>query len=163
MSSEVESIEPRDFIEPHTLLKRLHGAVNDANEVTKFLEGLGVPATHIVNLRDENATRSRIIQEIEALSKKPEINKDDPILIYYAGHGGLAMANGQWAAKYGSKEIQVIFPYDYDQPKKAYSTERVNCIPDRTIAGLLNELSSKKGDNIVSSGVAQLCPFLKDL
>ncbi|CAE6496427.1 unnamed protein product [Rhizoctonia solani] len=44
----------------------------------------------------------------------------------------------------------VIFPYDYGcrDTESANPGNLVNCIPDRTIANLLNELANKKGDNI---------------
>ncbi|KAG8731337.1 hypothetical protein FRC11_004468 [Ceratobasidium sp. 423] len=111
------------------------------------MSDLGVPANHVVNLRNEQATRKRIIQELQALSNNPSIEHGDPILVYYAGHGGLAKANEEWKDRYGADQIQVIFPFDY-QLKDPESTELVNCIPDKTIAGLLNELAVKKGDNI---------------
>ncbi|KDN34924.1 hypothetical protein RSAG8_12014, partial [Rhizoctonia solani AG-8 WAC10335] len=155
-------------------LGALAGAVNDANDMVKFLmSDLGVPADHIIKICDKEATRERIIQEFQALSNNQKIERGDPILIYYAGHGGLEKANEkiergdpiliyyaghgglekaneEWSDKHGAKHIQVIFPYDYGcrDTESANPGILVNCIPDRTIANLLNELANKKGDNI---------------
>ncbi|QRW26006.1 ICE-like protease (caspase) p20 domain protein [Rhizoctonia solani] len=119
-------------IDEYSSLKALKGAVSDADDVSNFLMAdLGVPSDHIVNLRNEHATRKRIIDEFQNLWSNPHINRGDPILIYYAGHGGLAEANQEWKERYGAKKIQT------------------NCIPDKTIAQLLNKLAAEKGDNII--------------
>ncbi|KAG8725560.1 hypothetical protein FRC11_001807 [Ceratobasidium sp. 423] len=128
-------------------LAKLKGAVADADEVAKLLESeLKVPPAHIINLRDGAATRQNIIISIKSLQNNPQINRGDPILIYYAGHGGVKKATDLWMSKNGANTVQVIFPFDYDN--KDDSPEPIECIPDRTIAGLLNDLSHEKGDNI---------------
>ncbi|CAE6493595.1 unnamed protein product [Rhizoctonia solani] len=135
-------------IDTYPSLHPLKGAVNDADDVSRCLTfDLGIPANNVVNLRNGEATRKRIIQELQALSNNPNIEHGDPILIYYAGHGGLSEANEEWGGRYGGEQVQVIFPFDY-QLKDPESTKLVNCIPDKTIAVLLNELAAKKGDNI---------------
>ncbi|KAJ1301201.1 hypothetical protein OPQ81_003611 [Rhizoctonia solani] len=135
-------------IDTYPSLDVLKGAVNDANDMARYLmSDLGIPPNQVVNLRNEEATRKRIIQEIQALSNNPNIEHGDPIMIYYAGHGGLAKANKEWKDKHGSEKIQVIFPFDY-LLEDLDSAKPVNCIPDKTIAVLLNELAAKKGDNI---------------
>ncbi|CAE6446132.1 unnamed protein product [Rhizoctonia solani] len=136
-------------IDEYSSLKALKGAVSDADDVSNFLMvDLGVPSDHIVNLRNEHATRKRIIDEFQNLWSNPHINRGDPILIYYAGHGGLAEANQEWKERYGAKKIQVIFPYDYGEDTPGTTTVKTNCIPDKTIAQLLNKLAAEKGDNI---------------
>ncbi|CAE6438003.1 unnamed protein product, partial [Rhizoctonia solani] len=137
-------------IDNYSTLPPLRGAVADANAITEFLKSdLDVPAEQIVTLCDGQATRSRIIQEFQALWENKNIQHDDPIVIYYAGHGGLAKANKQWKEISGAQQIQVIFPFDYQQEIPGHiGPIRVNCIPDRTIAVLLNKLASEKGDNI---------------
>ncbi|KAF8752246.1 Caspase domain [Rhizoctonia solani] len=129
-------------------LSKLKGAVADADAFAEFLQSdLKVPAQQIVNLRDNAATRQAIIDSIMQLWSNPHINYGDPILIYYAGHGGARRATEQWKNEKGAHVVQVIFPFDYDV-KENDSSEPILCIPDRTIAGLLNELSNQKGDNI---------------
>ncbi|KAG9096139.1 hypothetical protein FRC07_010978, partial [Ceratobasidium sp. 392] len=87
------------------------------------------------------------MEAFQQLRDHPLISKGDPTLVYYAGHGGCKAASSEWNEKYGYEEIQVIFPHDYNAPDLE-SKEVVNCIPDRTIGMLLNELAAVKGDNI---------------
>ncbi|QRW26008.1 ICE-like protease (caspase) p20 domain protein [Rhizoctonia solani] len=126
-------------------LDRLSGAIADADRVVKFLStNLQVPLDHIINLRNEEASRAAIIQGFFKLRDDPRIVKGDPIFIYYAGHGG------SWREKRNSgaaNEVQVIFPYDYGD-QEMESDRLINCIPDQTIATLLNSLSEEKGNNI---------------
>ncbi|CAE6457555.1 unnamed protein product [Rhizoctonia solani] len=131
-------------------LSNLGGAVADADEVANFLtseSGLRVPPSQIINLRDTTGTRQKIIDSFRLLQETPSINRGDPILIYYAGHGGMRVATEEWVNEGGAHEVQVIFPYDYDV-KVDVSSDPIQPIPDRTIAALLNELSEAKGDNI---------------
>jgi hypothetical protein len=111
-------------------------------------DDLAVPQSHIVSLRDNNATRAAIIGAIDNFSTDVRIKKGDPILIYFAGHGGLTKAEPEWKEKNGSEYIQVVFPWDYD-PSAPEQGESGHPIPDRTIRGLINKLSKAKGDNIV--------------
>jgi len=98
----------------------------------------------IRNLRNNEATRAAIINEIEAFSINDDIKVGDPIVIYYAGHGGSAKTPKGWEA--GGTKIQLLVPWDcfninVGEPK--------NGIPDRTLGVLLSRLASKKVDNIV--------------
>ncbi|KAJ1301208.1 hypothetical protein OPQ81_003618 [Rhizoctonia solani] len=126
----------------------LRGAVNDANEMSNFLTSdLQVPLDHIINLRNESASRANIIKGFRDLRDDPRIKKGDPILIYYAGHGGSQQPSKTLKQAYGPSKIQVIFPHDYAvHPPGA--TEPINCIPDKTIGALLAGLSGAKGDNL---------------
>ncbi|KAF8607165.1 hypothetical protein BDV93DRAFT_552908 [Ceratobasidium sp. AG-I] len=129
-------------------LRPLAGAVADANEISNFLTtDLKVPANHIINLRDESASREAIIQALRSLKEDSRVHEGDPILIFYAGHGGWTEATDEWKARYATDEIQAIFPYDY-KAEVPGSKKVVNCIPDRTIGVLLNELAAAKGNNI---------------
>lgn len=138
-------------IDGYPKLKPLKGAVYDADQVAEFLMGdLMVPPDHITNLRNETASREGILGAFQALRDDPRIKNGDPILIYYAGHGGSSKAPEVWKDKCGTNEIQVIFPYDYELE---VAGSKVNCIPDKTIAAWLNELAQAKGDNLVSTGI----------
>ncbi|QRV98785.1 ICE-like protease (caspase) p20 domain protein [Ceratobasidium sp. AG-Ba] len=132
-------------INDYPKLKHLAGAVADADDVAGFLLGLGVPPGQITNLRNQQATRHAIITAFRELTENPGICVNDPILIFYAGHGGLADAPESWKQS-GYDKIQVIFPYDYNT--KPWFMSEVECIPDRTIQALLNNLAAAKGDNI---------------
>jgi uncharacterized caspase-like protein len=137
-------------IDDYPKLTKLKGAVADANDMESFLiSNLNVPIDRIINLRNDTASRTRIIQAFQELQDDPRIKRGDPILIYYAGHGGLRKAEADWKAKYGADEVQVIFPFDYGVPISG--SESIKCIPDKTVAALLNELAEAKGDNIVSN------------
>ncbi|RXW20808.1 hypothetical protein EST38_g5036 [Candolleomyces aberdarensis] len=114
----------------------LSGAVADANAMKEYLEtSLKVPKDHIVNLRDQAATRRNIISAFEGLRDNDRIKKHDPILIYYAGHGGEL-----WPKDDGNK-IQALIPVDY-------VAEKICPIPDRTVASLVNGIANKRGNNI---------------
>jgi Caspase domain len=100
---------------------------------------LGVPPRQIKILFDTQATRTAIIQEIRALADDDRINFDDPILIYYAGHGSTELTPKGW--KVEDPYIQMIIPQDYG--------DGVYGIRDRTIGLLINRIAEKKGNNIV--------------
>ncbi|QRW26009.1 ICE-like protease (caspase) p20 domain protein [Rhizoctonia solani] len=123
----------------------------DAQQMEMFLvSDLKVPKDHIISLYDRYASRKAIMNAFMMLQKDPRIHEGDPILIFFAGHGGLAEAEPKWRQKYGSSKIQVIFPYDYGLPV-SNSNSSVDCIPDVTIAELLNQLAAAKGNNILYS------------
>lgn len=96
-------------------------------------------------MKNKDATRETIIRELRALHSDKRIQRGDPILIYYAGHGSSTVSPAKWTRTEDQKEngnIQYIVPYDCD--------EWVAGIPDQTIAACLDHLAGAKGDNIVS-------------
>jgi hypothetical protein len=122
----------------------LKGAVADADSIKEFLEhSLNVAKTRIRNLRDAKATRAAIIAEFISLGANPDINVGDPILIYYAGHGGGANPPAGWEAGGSDSKTQMLIPHDYR------SNQDVCGIPDRTVAVLITRIAKAKGDNIV--------------
>ncbi|KAF8993487.1 caspase domain-containing protein [Cyathus striatus] len=126
-------------------VRKLRGAVPDANHVEEYLlKTLEVPSSQITNLRDNEATRARIIQAIDDLAKDKRIEMGDPILIYYAGHGASAPAPPSWEA--GGPEVQMLVPYDFHAIDS--KGHKVNGVPDRTLGVLLTRLAKVKGDNI---------------
>ncbi|QRW13331.1 ICE-like protease (caspase) p20 domain protein [Ceratobasidium sp. AG-Ba] len=130
-------------------LPPLSGAVADAEAVREFLiDSLEVPSSQVISLHDEAASRSGIIDAFHKLKNDVRIQKGDPLVIFYAGHGGSTEAHSDWRFKFGFDKIQVIFPYDY-RMEATGSEGLVNCIPDQTIRALLNQLAAAKGDNIV--------------
>jgi hypothetical protein len=99
---------------------------------------LGIPSSQISNLRDSEATRTAIINEIRAFSTNSYIKKGDPILIYHAGHG--AGSTGK---------IELLVPYDYSRLEDDRDSDHhKDGIPDRTLGTLLEHLARKKGGNI---------------
>jgi hypothetical protein len=79
------------------------------------------------------------------LRDNSKINRQDPILIYYAGHGGEVPSNNE-------DKTQTLIPVDY-------VAEQIFPIPDRTVAALINGIAKKHGNNIVS-GTSSLDPRL---
>jgi hypothetical protein len=136
----------------------LKGAVADADSINEYLEhDLKVQDSHIRNLREAQATRAAIIDEFHALQTNPNIKRDDPILIYYAGHGGEITAPSGWEAGRTDSMTQMLIPHDY-QPKA--DKPLVYGIPDRTISVLISRIAKAKGDNIVRRVTPQV--YLSD-
>jgi hypothetical protein len=128
-------------------IPNLEGAVPDADAVRDYLQKqLGVPSNQIRNLRDSGATRAAIIDGIKAFSFNNKIKEGDPILIYYAGHGGSAGTPKGWEVG-STNKIELLIPYDYSSSLE--DGDPKHGIPDRTLGALLSQLADKKGDNIV--------------
>ncbi|KAG8836257.1 hypothetical protein FRC18_011648 [Serendipita sp. 400] len=123
----------------------LAGAVADAKAVRDFLtEKLGVPEINIQTLHNEEATESNITKGIRGLATNPSITRNDPILIFYAGHGSETAAPEDWESQ--RAKIQLIVPIDHHAKK---DNSEKGCISDRTLNRLLEELAKAKGDNII--------------
>lgn len=124
----------------------LRGAVPDADLVQSYLQKyLSIPDSQIRNLRDSEATRAAILHEINALTTDDRIQRGDPILIFYAGHGSTAPTPKGWES--GGPVIQLLLPHDYLCENE--KGQMIYGIPDRTLGVLLGRLASAKGDNIV--------------
>ncbi len=128
-------------------IRDLSGAVADADAISIFLqETLGVPQGQIKNLRNEEATRLSIEAAIKELGNNPAIKKDDPILIFYAGHGAEAKAPSGWPSANG--KIQMLIPHDFTT-SGSDDSERGQGVLDMKLSHLLTNLAAKKSDNIV--------------
>ncbi|KAG7440921.1 uncharacterized protein BT62DRAFT_909433 [Guyanagaster necrorhizus] len=127
-------------------VRDLKGAVADADAVNTFLqETLFVPKDQIKNLRNEDAARVTIETEIKRLGDNSAIKKEDPILIYYAGHGAEANAPSGWPTDNGM--IQMLVPHDFN-PNASTDFEQGQGLLDRELGHLLADLAMKKSDNI---------------
>jgi hypothetical protein len=141
------SCKPRLFaliigINYYDNVRPLRGAVPDALSVKKYLEdSLKVPSGQIHTLLNKSASRAAIIKAFLSLRDDGRIEEGDPILIYYAGHGGrIPSSEGEVGI------LQVILPQDYCESRENLY---VPAIPDRTIGALIAQIAEKKGDNIV--------------
>ncbi|MBI4530594.1 MAG: PEGA domain-containing protein, partial [Candidatus Latescibacteria bacterium] len=69
---------------------KLAYAVNDAKGMEQTLvEILKIPRDHIITLYDREATKNHIQRVIgDELADPAKVQKDDRVLIFYAGHGG---------------------------------------------------------------------------
>lgn len=140
----------------------LKGAVNDARLVHDFWNRKF--RGRVYSLHNHLATRSNVINSFEMLIDDNMIGPNDPILIYFAGHGTMCeRPRGADPNFWTDKEVQAIVPFDGLPPIPsaqsgvggAISNVRVypqnhEPIPDRTIGALLSLLANKHGDNIVS-------------
>ena len=121
-------------------MQNLKGAVADAIAMKNYLENtLGLSASRIRMLTDEQATRRNIIDALLHLERDDTIRSGDAILIYYAGHGEeviLPLGEEQ-------KKIESVVPSDFDG-------ENVHVIPDYSLGQLVYRIGQKRGDNIVS-------------
>ncbi|RXW17048.1 hypothetical protein EST38_g8799 [Candolleomyces aberdarensis] len=123
-----------DYTHPTEKLRKLKGSVSDADAINQYLQiDLKVPPDQIVNLRNKEASRDKIIAALDDLRDNPRIQSQDPILIYYAGHGGEIPSD--------DGTIQTLVPVDYLHGK-------TSPIPDRTLAALINGIAKKHGNNI---------------
>ncbi|KAK0218653.1 caspase domain-containing protein [Armillaria fumosa] len=127
-------------------ISNLSGAVADIDAVNKFLqETLRVPKDQIKNLRNEEATRLTIEAAIKDLGNNPAIKKDDPILIFYAGHGAETNAPSGWASTNG--KMQMLVPHDF-LPGGSSDSKQGQGVLDVRFSHLLADLAAKKSDNI---------------
>jgi hypothetical protein len=124
----------------------LKGAVPDALSMKQYLESdLGVPPSQIRFLCNAEATRSAIIQEFNSLVADQRIHRGDPILIFFAGHGGEVDAPTDWEA--GGGKIQMLIPHDFQANVDSRVTHGIPT--HRTIGTLLSRIAEKWGNNIV--------------
>jgi hypothetical protein len=126
----------------------LSGAVADADDISELCATtFRVPRDRIKNLRDADATRSNIIKAIRELGDNPLIKSNDPILIFYAGHGSHTAPPEGWPAK---GDVQMILPYNFVSTSTKDSPVDDQGILDLQLARLLNDVAKKKSNNIVS-------------
>ena len=135
-------------IDEYANTSKLSGAVADAKAMKQYLEKhFRVPEANIVSLFNEEASRLEIIKAFRKLRDNELIEKGDPTVIYYSGHGCERPAPDAWGP--GSK-IQCLVPQDYEAVGTELIRDRAP-IPDRVIGALLEDIAEKKGDNILSA------------
>lgn len=99
-----------------------------------------------MSLANGEATRASILETFRThLLDNSSIEKDDAIIIYYAGHGSRAPAPNSWPSTDG--KIETLVPHD--ERRTTPEGEVIHGIPDRTINQLLSALATAKGNNIV--------------
>lgn len=127
-------------------LNTLHGCENDVDAMRIFLMNqMHVPDGQIKVLRSHEATRTAILQEFKRhLIDNPQIKRGDQILFHYSGHGSRM------------RSADPNEPDGWDETLVAYDSRMpgIYDIPDKTLAGLLDQLAQAKskldavGDNI---------------
>ncbi|KAJ7730003.1 hypothetical protein DFH07DRAFT_1066089 [Mycena maculata] len=145
----------------------LKGAVNDAKAFEAFLldqkEGLGVLPSHIVFLRDGQATRAEIMAKFQShlLNNEDIPERGATMIFFFAGHGARMTMDGNESSS--DSKVEVICPVDertytdgnrnggtvnglVDHPGS--NSNYVHAIPDYVLGQLLKMLAMRKGDNI---------------
>ncbi|EKM54566.1 uncharacterized protein PHACADRAFT_258508 [Phanerochaete carnosa HHB-10118-sp] len=124
----------------------LEACVDDAQSMRRWLtQDLHVPREHICLLADAQATKRAIEDKfMDHLVNNPVIEKDDAIVIYFAGHGGSIPSPRGWYND-GMKDVEVLCPYDHDSKAPE---GRVAGISDRSFHAMLRDLADIKGNNI---------------
>lgn len=84
---------------------QLPGVMDDVAEVKKALSHLGFAVTEVIN-----PTRDELNKAFESFIDKYGIDKDNRLLIYFAGHGHTLLP------KYGGPEMGYIVPKDTPNP-----------------------------------------------
>ena len=122
-------------------IRNFVGCIRDSENVCKFLtEDLHANPLHIRHLRNSEATREGILSAFEEhLINNQEIQQNDPIVFYFAGHGSYEIPQ---KIDFAGHKMETICPYD--------DRAGVRGIPDRTFASLMRQLATLKGNNIVS-------------
>ncbi len=129
----------------------LTGAVADADAVKDFLQKtLHVPESQIKNLRNKDATRVTIEEEIKNLGDNPAIKKDDPILIFYAGREADVTAPPGWPTGSADRKMKMLVPHDFIKGGSD-DIKRGQGVLDVRLSHLFQDVAVKKSDNIVRS------------
>ncbi|CAE6445172.1 unnamed protein product [Rhizoctonia solani] len=120
----------------------LAAAVQDALAFKSYLiDDLSVPEDQITVLLDEDAKRADIIKAFRDIAQADNtIQRDDPIVIYYAGHGSEIDPPPDQADN--GRLVQCIIPQDTSKDAGVVP------IPDFTIGTLVHRIAQEKGNNI---------------
>jgi hypothetical protein len=131
--------------------RNLSGCLADVDGINEYLQAvLSVNPRNIRSLRDAEATRAAILGELESFIADHNIQRGDPILIYFAGHGSEVKSPRGWS----STKTQMLIPHDCGTKIEG---EDVHGIPDRTLGCILRKMADAKGNNIVRGRT----PFLQ--
>lgn len=142
----------------------LEGCVADADDIVAYVTRyLGVSDDHISVLNNEMATRANIIHHIQVLATDGRIAPNDPILIYYAGAVSIVQAPTPARTGWTDAPTSLLHPYDFN-PNPTTLSDNPSGISDKMLNGLLANLATAKGNNIVRPSLAcALCMTSKHL
>jgi uncharacterized caspase-like protein len=96
----------------------LAGCVNDLNAMKAWLER-SFDDVHLVVLTNDQATRANILTAIQNLAEDRRIQENDPVLIFFAGHGAEVKPLKEWNLP-SKRKIQMLIPYDFKYTGKYY-------------------------------------------
>ncbi|KAJ2936349.1 hypothetical protein H1R20_g743, partial [Candolleomyces eurysporus] len=124
----------------------LQSCVSDAMEMKKYLEStLLVPHDQIVLLRNADATKERIVEELEGLSQRASVEPNAPIIIYFATHSFMRATSNDittYLVPHGADATPD--PY-LDQERQAV---RKSYLSYDTIQALLRRIADEKTKNV---------------
>ncbi|KAG6862577.1 hypothetical protein C0993_002544, partial [Termitomyces sp. T159_Od127] len=126
----------------------LCGAVGDADAIENFLiSEVGVMKDRIVNIRDEEATREAIVKALRDLAQSSAIHAQDPIFIYYAGHGSECPSpiNG-WKTNAANGMMKMLLPHDFNL--QGSNDVQGQGIFDIALSQIFADIAMAKSDNI---------------
>ncbi|KAL0954615.1 hypothetical protein HGRIS_003575 [Hohenbuehelia grisea] len=117
-------------------------STKDVTAMQELLLDLGVPIDHITILTGQNATRSRIVETLEAIKTNEALSEGDSFLIYFAGHCILYPASSmpEWSSQTNDRFIPAICPVDRDDSPSG----KIPDISFRELQQYLSELDAKK-------------------
>ncbi|MFC6092658.1 caspase family protein [Saccharothrix lopnurensis] len=116
-----------------TRIPALKCAVNDASEVSRRLESAGFD---VVTLTDGSATRQDIYWQLEVGLNERVRDTDDPIIIYWSGHG---MSDLRDSADSDRGWSTFLLPHDADIDQPLASA-----LPVHQVWALLNRLKTRR-------------------
>ncbi|RXW25382.1 hypothetical protein EST38_g460 [Candolleomyces aberdarensis] len=124
--------------------------VPDAKRVASYLEdALLVPRDQIATLYDSQATKERIIEELEALSRKASVAQDAPIIIYFASHSFVKPDNKRAYLVPHAPKVNNQTPSHNDSEGDPSSELADACISYDNIVDILRRIAEEKTDNII--------------
>ncbi|KAJ3984745.1 hypothetical protein F5890DRAFT_1460664 [Lentinula detonsa] len=126
----------------------LEACVDDAKSMKRWLvDDLGVPKHQIAMLLNERATKQNIEVTLNThLLNNSRIQKDDAVLIYFAGHGSTLKAPHDWLLEKNSHcNVEVLCTYDHDTRGPE---GRIAGISARAMHTFIHDLAKLKGNNI---------------
>jgi len=104
---------------------QLNFAVDDAEAFAELLiRRFGFPENNVTVLKDEQATKSSILEAFASLADPDRIKENDCVLVFYAGHG-------QTVERFGGGTMGFLIPHDakIDLSKKPKPNEYyLSCI-----------------------------------
>ncbi|KAJ2936353.1 hypothetical protein H1R20_g747, partial [Candolleomyces eurysporus] len=130
--------------------QNLTECVRDAERVASYLEDtLLVPRDQIVTLHNSQATKGRIIEELEALSRKASVARDAPIIIYFASHSFVTAGNKRaYLVPHTPKVVKQTPSRNYSKGEDDSKLADA-CISYDSIVDILRRIAEQKTDNII--------------
>lgn len=139
-------------IDDYQSLPKLRGAVADVHAMTDYLQmAMGVQSSRIHLLSNGAATKKGILTSLQELSASGDIQADDPLIIYFAGHGSMVGSPDEQRSDTGGLKtrVRLLCPQDFTPGME--DVDHANGITHSTIRDCLEQVHEAKSNKIVSS------------